>query len=74
MPNWEWHIGSTTWSWNVAIPGLGLMGLFFGLMAIYPFVEAWVTGDKREHHILDRPRNARPAQPSVQQRSPATRC
>jgi ubiquinol-cytochrome c reductase cytochrome b subunit len=58
MPNWEWHIGSTTWSWNVAIPGLGLMGLFFGLMAIYPFVEAWVTGDKREHHILDRPRNA----------------
>jgi ubiquinol-cytochrome c reductase cytochrome b subunit len=58
MPNWEWHIGSTTWSWNVAIPGLGLMGLFFGLMAIYPFVEAWVTGDKREHHVLDRPRNA----------------
>jgi ubiquinol-cytochrome c reductase cytochrome b subunit len=58
MPNWEWHIGSTTWSWNVAIPGLGLMGLFFGLMAIYPFIEAWVTGDKREHHVLDRPRNA----------------
>jgi ubiquinol-cytochrome c reductase cytochrome b subunit len=57
MPNWEWHIGSTTWSWNVAIPGLGLMGLFFGLMAIYPFVEAWVTGDKSEHHVLDRPRN-----------------
>jgi ubiquinol-cytochrome c reductase cytochrome b subunit len=41
----------------VAIPGLGLMGLFFGLMAIYPFVEAWVTGDKSEHHLLDRPRN-----------------
>jgi ubiquinol-cytochrome c reductase cytochrome b subunit len=57
MPNWEWHIGSTTWSWNVAIPGLGLMGLFFGLMYIYPFIEAWVTGDKSEHHVLDRPRN-----------------
>ena len=27
-------------------------------MAIYPFIEAWVTGDKSEHHILDRPRNA----------------
>ena len=27
-------------------------------MAIYPFVEQWVTGDKSEHHILDRPRNA----------------
>src|SRR5690606_23821760 len=23
----------------------------------YPFIEAWITGDKREHHILDRPRN-----------------
>ncbi len=57
MPNWEWHIGSTTWSWNVALPGLGLMGLLFGVMAIYPFAEAWVTGDKSEHHILDRPRN-----------------
>jgi ubiquinol-cytochrome c reductase cytochrome b subunit len=58
MPNWEWHIGHTTWSWNVALPGLGLMGLMFGGMAIYPFLEAWITGDKREHHILDRPRNA----------------
>jgi ubiquinol-cytochrome c reductase cytochrome b subunit len=58
MPNWEWHIGSTTWSWNVALPGLGLMGLLFGVMAIYPFVEAWVSGDKSEHHVLDRPRNA----------------
>ena len=25
---------------------------------IYPFIEAWITGDKREHHIADRPRNA----------------
>jgi ubiquinol-cytochrome c reductase cytochrome b subunit len=57
MPNWEWHLGSTTWSWNVFLPGMGLMGALFGVMAIYPFVEAWVTGDKSEHHILDRPRN-----------------
>ena len=39
------------------MPGLGLMGLMFGAMAIYPFIERWVTGDKSEHHILDRPRN-----------------
>ena len=26
-------------------------------MAVYPFIEAWVTKDKSEHHILDRPRN-----------------
>ena len=57
MPNWESHIAGTTWSWNVAIPGLGLMGLMFGLMAAYPFIEQWVTGDKSEHHILERPRN-----------------
>ena len=57
MPNWESHIGNTTWSWNVAIPGLGLMGLMAVSMVVYPFVEQWVTGDKSEHHILDRPRN-----------------
>ncbi len=27
-------------------------------MLIYPFIEAWITGDKREHHIAQRPRNA----------------
>jgi ubiquinol-cytochrome c reductase cytochrome b subunit len=30
----------------------------FTLLALYPFIESWVTGDKREHHLLDRPRNA----------------
>jgi ubiquinol-cytochrome c reductase cytochrome b subunit len=30
--------------------------MFTGL-ALYPFIEAWISGDKREHHILDRPRN-----------------
>ena len=24
----------------------------------WPFLEAWVTGDKREHHLLQRPRDA----------------
>jgi ubiquinol-cytochrome c reductase cytochrome b subunit len=32
--------------------------LFLVIVALYPFIEAWVTGDKREHHVLDRPRNA----------------
>lgn len=31
--------------------------VFLGLVAAYPFIEAWVTGDRREHHVLDRPRN-----------------
>jgi ubiquinol-cytochrome c reductase cytochrome b subunit len=56
-PGWEWHIGSTTWSWNVFLPLALPMTLLFGGMALYPFIEAWVTGDKSEHHLLDRPRN-----------------
>ena len=27
-------------------------------LGAYPFLERWVTGDNREHHLLDRPRNA----------------
>ncbi|WP_371584479.1 hypothetical protein [Streptomyces sp. NBC_01314] len=27
-------------------------------IGVHPFVEAWITGDRREHHLLDRPRNA----------------
>ncbi|HET7660474.1 MAG TPA: ubiquinol-cytochrome c reductase cytochrome b subunit, partial [Oryzihumus sp.] len=35
-----------------------LIPVLYGLAGAYPFLEAWVTGDKREHHLLDRPRNA----------------
>jgi ubiquinol-cytochrome c reductase cytochrome b subunit len=57
MLNWESYIAGTTWSWNIAIPGLGLMGVLFTVLASYPFLERWVTGDTREHHLLDRPRD-----------------
>ena len=57
MPNWETHIAGFTLSWNVMIPGLGLMGLLFLCLGAYPFVEKFITGDNREHHLLDRPRN-----------------
>jgi ubiquinol-cytochrome c reductase cytochrome b subunit len=46
-----------TWSLNILIP-LAVIGIFILLVLIYPFIEAWITGDKREHHLLDRPRNA----------------
>lgn len=58
IPAWETHIWGTTWSWSVFLPGVGLMGLLFTLLGVWPFVEAWLTGDRREHHVLDRPRNA----------------
>jgi ubiquinol-cytochrome c reductase cytochrome b subunit len=58
MPNWETRLWGFTLSWNVFIPGLGLMGLLLTTLAVYPFIERWVTGDNSEHHLLDRPRNA----------------
>jgi ubiquinol-cytochrome c reductase cytochrome b subunit len=57
MPPWETHLWGFTLSWNVMIPGLALMGLLFAVLGAYPFIEAWITGDKSEHHLLDRPRN-----------------
>jgi ubiquinol-cytochrome c reductase cytochrome b subunit len=56
-PHLEFVLFDRTWSFNILIP-LGALGIFIVLAMIYPFIEAWVTGDKREHHILDRPRNA----------------
>ncbi|NHC44892.1 cytochrome bc1 complex cytochrome b subunit [Motilibacter aurantiacus] len=57
MPNWEIEFWGNTLSLNVLIPSLVVPGIMFTVFALYPFLEAWVTGDKREHHILDRPRN-----------------
>ena len=58
MPNWGDHSVGHTISWNVLIPGAVVLGVIINLMLIYPWLEAKVTGDKREHHLLDRPRNA----------------
>jgi len=63
MPGWigghpfEWVIAGYTLSWNILIPALILPGLFFGFLALYPWLEAWATGDRGERHVLDRPRN-----------------
>jgi ubiquinol-cytochrome c reductase cytochrome b subunit len=57
-PHLEFVIwGNYTLSMNILLPIIVLVLLIIAI-AIYPFVEAWVTGDKREHHIADRPRNA----------------
>jgi len=39
------------------IPGVVIPGIAFGLMALWPFVEARMTGDGEPHHLLDRPRD-----------------
>ena len=57
-PPLETYFFGYTISWNILIPGLILPGIMFTGLALYPFIESWATGDKREHHLLDRPRNA----------------
>ena len=59
LPGWlEFELFGTVWSFNIFLGSLLLLPLVWAIAIAYPFVEAWVTGDKREHHLLDRPRNA----------------
>ncbi|KQY47797.1 cytochrome bc complex cytochrome b subunit [Cellulomonas sp. Root137] len=58
MPGFtEFVVLGYTVSLNVLIPAMVVPGILFTLLAAYPFIEAFATGDKREHHVLDRPRN-----------------
>ncbi|MTB10437.1 MAG: ubiquinol-cytochrome c reductase cytochrome b subunit, partial [Actinobacteria bacterium] len=51
-PNWETNILGHTLSWNILIPALIVPGIMFTALGLYPWIEAWATGDKREHHLL----------------------
>ncbi len=57
MPGVISNVGGHTFAWNVFIPAVLAPGLFFLAMGGYPFFEQWVTGDRRSHQVLDRPRN-----------------
>ena len=56
-PGWEVVWFNHTYSFNLIVITVILI-VFLAVVAAYPFIEAWITGDKREHHIADRPRNA----------------
>src|SRR5689334_16672563 len=58
MPGWETHLFGFTLSWNVFLPIIVLPGLMFTILLMLPFIESWITGDKRDHNLLQRPRNA----------------
>ena len=58
FPNWTWHVWGHTVALNVLIPTIVPLALLFGLAAFWPFLERWITGDRSEHHLNDRPRNA----------------
>ncbi|MDP9865214.1 MULTISPECIES: cytochrome bc1 complex cytochrome b subunit [Streptosporangium] len=57
MPSWEINFLGFTLPLSVLIPALVPMGIIMTGLALYPFIERWVTGDRSEHHIAERPRN-----------------
>ncbi|MGQ7296320.1 cytochrome bc1 complex cytochrome b subunit [Quadrisphaera sp. KR29] len=63
MPGWlgpvptEFSTFGYVWSLNILLPGAVVPGLMIGALFLYPWLEQWLTGDTREHHLLDRPRN-----------------
>ncbi|MBX6385510.1 MAG: ubiquinol-cytochrome c reductase cytochrome b subunit [Microbispora sp.] len=57
MPAWEINFLGHTVALSVLIPALVPLGIIMTGLALYPFLEQWITGDRREHHIADRPRN-----------------
>ncbi|HEX9033668.1 MAG TPA: ubiquinol-cytochrome c reductase cytochrome b subunit, partial [Streptosporangiaceae bacterium] len=58
MPAWQWVVFGHTFAFNVFVPALVPLGIVMTGALLWPFVEQWITGDKREHHVNDRPRNA----------------
>jgi ubiquinol-cytochrome c reductase cytochrome b subunit len=55
-PNYEIRVFHHTVA-NTFFPGVLLAGVTFTMLALWPFVEARLTKDRRVHHLLDRPRD-----------------
>jgi ubiquinol-cytochrome c reductase cytochrome b subunit len=55
-PGWEFVWLGKTWTLAVLIPVV-VTTLFLLTVTAYPFVEGWIDGDNKSHHILERPRN-----------------
>lgn len=55
-PGWEVDWIGRTWTLAILVP-LVAVGLFFAALTAYPFLERWLTKDRAEHHLLDRPRS-----------------
>jgi len=58
MPPLETHLWGVTISWNIIVPILVAPPALLLIVMLLPFLEAWITGDQREHHLLQRPRDA----------------
>jgi len=58
MPGWEVMIARHPLTLAVLVPALIVPGAFFTLLAAYPLLESWLTGDHGVHLLPDRPRDA----------------
>ena len=56
MPNFEPTIGGYTIP-NPFWGGVLFPMVTFGILYVWPWAERWVSGDRREHHLLQRPRD-----------------
>ncbi|MFE7173200.1 cytochrome bc complex cytochrome b subunit [Streptomyces sp. NPDC057616] len=63
MPGWEVTLWGHTLVLGVLIPVV-VFPLLLVFIGVYPFLEARLTRDRREHHLLDRPRN-RPVRTAI---------
>ncbi len=56
MPSWEINLPGHMVP-TIFFPAVLLPGITFGLIYAWPLIEARLTGDHAEHHLLDRPRD-----------------
>jgi ubiquinol-cytochrome c reductase cytochrome b subunit len=56
MPSWE-IVGFGHMIPNVFFPAILLPGITFGVLQMWPFIEAKLTHDNVDHQLLDRPRD-----------------
>ena len=57
FPPWETRVGGFMIN-NIVYAGVIIPGVMFAVLFAAPWIERWLTGDDREHHLLDRPRDA----------------
>lgn len=56
-PAWEFTILGVTIP-STFLPSVVVPGILFGVVFAWPWIEArWITKDRREHHLLQRPRD-----------------